>query len=394
MRLGFHFHVPAIARDGGVFVPSFIGGWLDSIASNCEQVICFLHSPSSEEEVLMDYRLQSPNITLVGIGPHSSVPRRLLSANKTKKIIRQWSHNIDVMLIRGPSPLLPQVALACGKTPVVLMLVADYVAGVSSLPQPRWRKEIIRLWSYWNKFQQNRVAENTLTLVNSRLLYNQMVSRVSNLIEIRTTTLTKDNFFYREDTCQRMPFKILTTGRMSRSKGILNVLDAIAELIKQGEDIHFDLVGMIEKGDPVLDELAKKAKAYGISDRVRYHGYHPAGSELLNYYKNSDIFVVASKSSAEGFPRTIWEAFSQGTPVIATNVSSIPYFLKDEQDALIVSPNSPSELAMSIKRLISEPALRKKLIANGYKLAEENTLDRRAKEMITEIENWLASSKS
>src|SRR5690606_7159822 len=125
-----------------------------------------------------------------------------------------WKEQLDVFLIRGPSPLLPFMARAVGGLPTALLLVGDYLAGIDDLPQPRWRKEAIRLWSLWNAYQQKRIARNSLTFVNSRKLYKELQQEIPNLVETRTTTLDDSSFFVRSDTCVSPPYRLLYTGRM------------------------------------------------------------------------------------------------------------------------------------------------------------------------------------
>lgn len=388
IRLGLHCHIVAKEIDGKIYMIGHFGRFIDSLAAFCDYLYIFLHEEDKNENAITDYCLRAKNVKWVNIGPHSSVPKRVINAYKVKRIIRQWSGKLDCMLIRGPSPLLPEVAQACGSIPIVLLFGADPLAGIDDLPQPFWRKELIRVFWKCNHQRELSVARRSLTFVNSELLYQKLRGMVSNLVEIRTTTLLKDEFYHREDTCQKRPIHILYSGRMDRTKGLLDVLEAVHLLVNEGEDIIFDLVGPPEKNDTIVEDMQNLAAAYGIRDRVVFHGYQSLGPALFSFYRQADIYIIASQAS-EGFPRTIWEAFSQGTPVIATSVGSIPYYLQNEYHALIAPPKSPAELARLIKRMISEPDLRRRLIANGYRLAEENTLDRRAKEMMTEIEKWL-----
>lgn len=389
IRLGFHFHVPAMEKDGQIWMPGYQGRFIDSLAGYCESVVCLLHTPRPDEKCLMDYPLLSRNVTVVGLGEHTSLPKRVMHVHQVNQSVQNARNQMDVMLIRGPSPLLPWIAHAVNPIPISLLLVSDQLAGVNDLPQPRWRKEAIRLFWWWNMSKQRAIAQNCLTFVNSHLLYKQFEHKVPHLEETRTTTLNESDFFYRKDTCQTHPVHLLYTGRMDRSKGILDIIEAVGILTQQGEDLILDLVGMEEKKDPLLKEVFQRSLTLGISERIHYRGYQSLGEELFAFYRQADIYVIASQSS-EGFPRTIWEAFSQGTPVIATNVGSIPSYLHHEIDALITEPHAPKELASYIKRLINEPDLRQKLISHGYALAKENTLDRRANELITEIKNWLA----
>ena len=141
-------------------------------------------------------------------------------------------------------------------------------------------------------------------------------------------TLQATDFYERADTCQKRPIHLLYTGRMDRGKGLADMTAALGMLVEQGYDACLDLVGWPEAGDPILAEIKAEAERMGIAERVTDHGFKPLGEELFAFYKNADIYVIASRSSFEGFPRTIWEAMAHSLPVAATRVGSIPAFIE------------------------------------------------------------------
>ena len=65
MKLGFYYHVPAIIRNGGIYMPGYQGCFIDNLAKKCEKVVCFFHSPNPSEMGLMDYRIQEENVEWV-----------------------------------------------------------------------------------------------------------------------------------------------------------------------------------------------------------------------------------------------------------------------------------------------------------------------------------------
>ena len=155
MRLAFHYHTPAMqVASGKVLIPGYLGRFLDSIAARCETLICFLHSPEPTQIPLLDYTIESPNLKLVNIGPHNNVLRRTLRVRQYLSALHNHAGDFDILLLRGPSPLLPVFA-RFSPVPTALLLVGDYLAGVDDLAQPRWRKELIRLWSKWNRSGQD-----------------------------------------------------------------------------------------------------------------------------------------------------------------------------------------------------------------------------------------------
>jgi glycosyltransferase involved in cell wall biosynthesis len=188
-----------------------------------------------------------------------------------------------------------------------------------------------------------------------------------------------------EDTCINAPYHILFAGRISKGKGILEVISAVSKLVLMNEDLVLDLVGIHDDSAPI-EVIFSFAKELGIEDRIIYHGYKPVGSQLFRFYKQADLFVIASKST-EGFPRTIWEAMAHGLPVIATAVGGIPGFI--ENCAEIILPCSVHDLVHSIHRLLHDQNLRKKYINAGYELARQNTLPKQTDKLVKIIEEWI-----
>jgi len=388
MRLGFYYHIPAILKSGEICVPGYLGRFLDELAKHMDQLILFLHEPNPGENINFDYPLQATNTELVLLPPRKSAPNRLLHARKFTMLLSQHSKSIDALMIRGPSHLLPSLANTDKSLPTILMIVGDYLAGIDSLPQPAWRKTLIRLMETVNYHEQIKVAGRSMVFVNSKILFDQYNGIAKRLFETRTTTLTKDDFFEREDTCQTRPIHLLYTGRMDPAKGLLDMVKALGLLVKQGEDVVLDFVGWPEKNSNILDLVRSTAKQEGVEDRVYYHGYKSVGPELFAYYKMADIYVIASQAT-EGFPRTIWEAMAHSLPVVATKVGSIPDLIP--QEAELVEPNNPAELAKGVSRLLHSQEKRRDLISKGLVLARQNSLENQVGEMARVIKKWVTS---
>jgi len=241
-----------------------------------------------------------------------------------------------------------------------------------------------------NYHEQLKVAAKSLVIVNGKNLFDQYDGIADRLIETRTTTLTKDDFYIREDTCQNRPIHLLYTGRMDPAKGLVDMVKALSLLVHEGEDVVLDFVGWPEKNSNILDQINSTARQEGVEDRIFYHGYKSVGPELFAYYKMADIYLIASQAS-EGFPRTIWEAMAHSLPVVATRVGSIPDFI--EGAAELVEPRDPTALAHSIQKLILDSELRKKYMARAFEIAKENTLETQVGKMSREIIQWVEENK-
>ena len=157
------------------------------------------------------------------------------------------------------------------------------------------------------------------------------------------------------------------------SAALVRAVDGYPDVIEFEADETFD-------GDPICEFALLEA------DRHRQRGIPlTMFLGLFKYYRQADIYVIASLSSFEGFPRTIWEAMAHSLPVVATKVGSIPDYLKNKVQALLVNPRRPNEFKENLEIIISNSTLRKKLIREGKLLAKENTLSVRAKELLSVI---------
>ena len=68
MRLGFHYHVPAILDGEKIHMPGYQGRFVDALAECCTEVVCMLHTPVGNECQQMDYVIRQPNVRLVDLG--------------------------------------------------------------------------------------------------------------------------------------------------------------------------------------------------------------------------------------------------------------------------------------------------------------------------------------
>lgn len=391
LRLGYYYHVPAMIKSEGIYMPGYQSLLIDELAQHCKEVVCFLYSPSEEEVPLMDTLVKARNVRIESLGSHPRALCQILLAGKIVAQVARHFSQVDVLLLRGPSPLLPEFSKQAKGTAQALLLVGDYVKGVSGLPGHWFRRAVIGFWAKLNRRRQDEAASRALTFVNNRQLLTALKEKAARLWEVRTTTIRKNDFYYREDTCLQEPIKLLYSGRMSTEKGLEDSLDALAILAGNGLNVVMDFVGPEISSDPVWERLRVKAGEKGLLGRIRYHGSRPVGPELWEFYRKADIYVLASRA-AEGFPRTLWEAMSQSLPVIATRVGSIPDYAGSA--VMLVEPKQPDSLAAAIQRLAVSPDLRRKMIAEGRMIAEESLLEKQTEKMVEMMEAWAADGKA
>ena len=387
MIIGFHYHSTGIFNNG-YYTVGYIGIFIDSIAPNYEKVICFLHSPRDDfEENELDYKIKSKNVFFVNIGVHEKLNIRLLTGIKNLSEVKFWIKKISVLIVRVPTPFLFKFCKIC-KVPILIYIVGDYLT-VSKFSSLNFTKKwLVRFYSYYYDYRLNQFVKNYDTIVNSAELYEKYKTLNQGIQQLKSTTISSSDFYFRKDTCKNNVIKILYTGRIDPSKGIYNILDACKILTKNGYNTEFHVAGIIMKGlENIPNDLEEKANSYGLKGKFKFHGRLKIGTELNAIYRKCDIYAIASKS--EGFPRTIWEAMSNGLPVVTTDVGYIPHYLKNGLNAHIIKTDSLLDLVHGFEKLINNDEYRRDIIKNAYKVVKNNTLQtqsNRLKDIINKID--------
>jgi len=387
MILGFHYHIP-IFKDANnkFFTMSFYGLFLDSLARQTDSMIVFSYSPTPSELGEMNYRLESTNLEVVDLGRHNSLILRFLRFPWAIFLIWRRKEALDCLLIRSPTPLVIPALLLHKRIQIVLYLVGDYIEGAKNTQFGMVKNFLIKALARSTDKAQKSIAKNNLVIANSQALVDQYQSIASRVCLIKSTTLTEEDFFLKNHMANRPIYKILYTGRLDESKGLFEIVEACKILIDQGYSVEFHFAGLIVKGKEGLpDQLIENCQGSPMEKKIFYHGLKKVGTELNKLYRSCDIYVIASKSNYEGFPRTIWEAMANSLPVVASPKGSIGFFLKNEIDSLLLLEVTPQEIAKNVQRLIMSEGLRNTLVLNGISLARENTLDGQAAKLIQEL---------
>ncbi len=159
------------------------------------------------------------------------------------------------------------------------------------------------------------------------------------------------------------PVVVLSVGRAVDKKGYHDVLPALAEL---PASCHWRFVHI---GDGAcLPALQRRARELRIDGRVAWLGAM-AQPELLSWYRQADVFVLASRVSEngdrDGLPNVLLEALSQRLAVVTTTVSGIPELIHHDRHGLLVTPADTAGLTDGLYRLITDPQLRNRLGDSG-----------------------------
>ena len=121
-----------------------------------------------------------------------------------------------------------------------------------------------------------------------------------------------------------------------------------------------------------------------MTSEIVFPGYVSPG-DLPLLYNAADLFVYPSRY--EGFGLPVLEAMACGTPVVTSNVASLPEVAGDA--ALLVPPDDETQLTESMRRAWGDASWRKEAVARGRSQAARFVWERTARETIKTYERAL-----
>ena len=143
---------------------------------------------------------------------------------------------------------------------------------------------------------------------------------------------------------------ILYVGTIEPRKNLVRLVEAFAELKAKTHLPHHLVIGGGRGW--MYDRVYAAVQELGLQDSVHFPGFIPQ-DELASWYNCADL--VAYPSLYEGFGLPPLEAMACGTPVVTSNISSLPEIVGDA--AIQIDPYSVAELAGAMIRVASDPAL-------------------------------------
>ena len=112
----------------------------------------------------------------------------------------------------------------------------------------------------------------------------------------------------------------------------------------------------------VDERIVNMVREKGLTPHVEFIG-EVTGPLKHTYYRNSDVLCVVSHF--ESFSLTALEALKYGCAVVASSVGGIPEFIEHERSGLLVSSESPKQIASALVRLAKDSQLRHRLVERG-----------------------------
>ena len=180
---------------------------------------------------------------------------------------------------------------------------------------------------------------------------------------------------------------ILTLARIIKRKAHDDVLRALPDVLSQFPKAHYIIAGPHRKEDSYFSSLNKLVGELSLQKHVTFIDFLP-DKDLKKIYSISKVYVMPSRNlhetgDSEGFGITFLEANACGCPVIGSYEGGIPDAVENEVNGLLVSSDSPPEIASAIKKMFSDEDYRMNLVKQGKdRVSERFTWEKLTFQMI------------
>ena len=241
---------------------------------------------------------------------------------------------------------LPFISMAAWKFAVRGMSQADHIVTISS-----------------------NTAKDVVKILNTEL---ERITIVPNAVDSLFRPLPQQEIeAVRQQHHISLEICLLNVGSNHPRKNIFTILKALEKLNNQGLSVH-----LWKAGSDFTDDEKTFLRTNNLDNSVTYLGELDAHT-LVQAYNAADILLAPSLY--EGFGMTVLEAMACGTPVITSNVSSLPEVTGDA--AILVDPMDIQAIVEAVCRLQNDFAYREEMRKKGLARVKLFTWDRTAEQV-------------
>lgn len=192
--------------------------------------------------------------------------------------------------------------------------------------------------------------------VNNEIIKNQLgVWGIKVPVLVQHTPVAVEKFLNVQKPVNKT-IKILYVGRLSLEKNVAMLIRAVRSL---ANDLELLIIG----AGPEEESLKRLAQG---DQRIRFQGAK-LHEELIDLYRDADIFVLSSNT--ESFGKVLIEAGAAGCAIIATRTAGAVSILGDSAAGVLVKVGDQTALTEALAKLIAHENLREKLGENARRLA-------------------------
>ena len=181
-------------------------------------------------------------------------------------------------------------------------------------------------------------------------------------IDVIPNGVELDRFCPAESSEAQEVLRLLTVGRLSATKRVEMLIDAVEILRKDDLEICFTVAG----GGQLEQHLRESVSERDLADAVKIAG-RVDPENMPQVYRDSDIFISASVQ--EGMSNAMLEAMASGLPIITTRCEGVDELITD--NGVIVEGSSADEIAQAVRSLAENRQRRRKMAVAARSRAQQ-----------------------
>lgn len=174
----------------------------------------------------------------------------------------------------------------------------------------------------------------------------------------------------------------LYVGRHNTHKNLTRLISAFSQVSKVNSDVELWLVGPADKR--YTPALIAQAEELGVTSQIRFLDY--VAYDRLPLLLGNAI-ALTFPSLWEGFGLPVLEAMACGTPVITSNLSSLPEVAGDA--AILIDPYNVDELADAMRMVASDAQLRRQMRVAGLARAKDFSWEKTGQQTVDVIRRFM-----
>lgn len=165
-------------------------------------------------------------------------------------------------------------------------------------------------------------------------------------------------------------------GTIEERKGVLAFLEAAHEMLREGADAYFLVVGGgLEDAERTVRDYVQSHEI--LRSRARLTGRLSAIPEVM-----AALDILVLPSLWEGFPRSLIEAMASGKPAIATDVGEVPWMIEDGRTGFLIPRGQQESLVRAMRGALGQrSALKEMGLAARAKAEAEYSIERHVREV-------------
>lgn len=146
-------------------------------------------------------------------------------------------------------------------------------------------------------------------------------------------------------------------------KDYFTFIETAEKLIKEYAKIKFFVIGADGGEQQAVEKYISEKQ---LDNYFIFTGFR---NDIPQILPELDIFLFTSKE--EGLGTSVIDALASGVPVVATAAGGIPEIIDSAENGLLSDIGDSASLAKNVQQILEKPLLKKKLVENGLKKAQQ-----------------------